>query len=176
MFFLETERLKLIPLTHDLLQLCNQNRPEMEARLGLTTNVMKISQEYVTEIQYAMAHFWLPQTAAHPDNYFWYTNWEIVLTSCNMAIGGIGFAGAPDDKGFAEIGFMLDEHFHGQGYAAEALRAMINWAFGHEAVRHVVARTYEDNAPCRRLLLGAGFMPVAADGRLLTYRKCRPVM
>nr|WP_255578265.1 GNAT family N-acetyltransferase [Chitinophaga sp. sic0106] len=147
----------------------------MEARLGLTTSVMKISPEYATEIQDAMQHFWLPQTAAHPASYYWYTNWEIVLASCNKAIGGIGFAGAPDENGLAEIGFMLDENFHGQGYATEALLQMINWAFSHDAVRGVVARTYEDNSACRKLLLGAGFMPVAADGRLLTYRKSRPV-
>ncbi|WP_291914456.1 GNAT family N-acetyltransferase [Chitinophaga sp. CB10] len=173
MFFLETERLKLFPLTHELLQLCDQNRPEMEARLGLYPNEMKIREEYAVEIRDAMEYFWLPQTAAHPDCYHWYTNWEIVLTAANISIGGIGFAGAPDPNGLVEIGFMLDENFHGQGYASEALHAMLRWAFACGEVRAVVARTYEDNAACRKLLLRAGFIPSGADGRLLTYKKCR---
>ena len=40
---------------------------------------------------------------------------------------------------------MLDNQFHGQGYAREALEAMVQWAFADDYVLAVVAQTHEHN-------------------------------
>lgn len=173
MFILETERLKLIPLTHELLKICQHNRPEMEELLGLNISQMQIAPEYVAELLDALEHFWLPHTAANPDNYQWYTNWEIVLKQDNLAIGGIGFAGYVDDNGAVETGFMLDEKFHKQGFASEALQAMIAWAFTDDKVVAVIARTHEHNRPTQQLLARAGFSVDGVSEGLITYRRER---
>jgi [ribosomal protein S5]-alanine N-acetyltransferase len=171
MFILETERLKLIPLTHQLLQLWQQDRATMEGALGLTTSQMEIAPEYVTELLDALENFWLPKTAENADHFQWYTNWEIVLKADSLSIGGIGFVGAANEEGVVETGFMLDAKFQGKGYAQEALLAMVIWAFSDSQVKAVIARTYEDNQPTRRLLSKVGFEVHSNVDTLLTYRK-----
>lgn len=173
MFFIETERLLLIPLTHDLLKLCQQNRANMEVKLGLNLSDMLIDPVYLTELEDAIENFWIPMTAANPDRYQWYTNWEIVLKKERLAIGGIGFIGYPDETGQTETGFMLDKNFHCRGYAKEALIGISNWAFTHDDVKSIIARTAEDNLPSRKLLERAGFLPVKQEADLVIYCKQR---
>ncbi|TWW00842.1 GNAT family N-acetyltransferase [Chitinophaga pinensis] len=171
MFFLETERLQLIPLPHDMLTLCQQDRAAMEAKIGLNTSAMCIDPVYIVELEDALANFWIPMTATYPDRYQWYTNWEIVLKKERLAIGGIGFIGYPDDNGQTETGFMLDKNFHGKGYAKEALISISNWAFTHDELKTIIAKTAEDNLPSRKLLESAGFMRIGQEADLLIYCK-----
>jgi len=44
------------------------------------------------------------------------------------AIGSIGFHGPPDDRGRLEVGCRIHPAHRGQGYAAEALAALLDWA------------------------------------------------
>ncbi len=51
----------------------------------------------------------------------------------------------------AEIGWCLAPDSQGQGYAEEAVRQVITYAFGTLGVRRVVAELFADNLPSRRL-------------------------
>jgi ribosomal-protein-alanine N-acetyltransferase len=108
MFYIETERLRLIPLTHQLLQLWQVGRGQMELTMGLNPSTMQIDKLYQIEMIEALTHFWLPKTAEFPEQFQWYTNWEIVLKDVNIAIGGIGLGGLPCGNSNTAIGFMLD--------------------------------------------------------------------
>lgn len=175
MFFLETQRLKLIPLTHQLLQSYQVDRASMESSLGLQVSSMQIDPLYKKELEDALVFFWLPQTLEHPEDYYWYTNWEIVLKSSNMSVGGIGFIGYPDAKGETEVGYMLDELQQGKGYALEALQHMLSWAFSDPHTTAVIARTAENNHPSRKLLTKAGFEEAGNQEGLLHFRKINKV-
>jgi ribosomal-protein-alanine N-acetyltransferase len=170
MFFIESERLKMIPLTHQQLLLLKQDRSLMETAMGLQSSTMLIDPLYVKKIDDAIYNFWLPNTLAYPDRYHWYTDWEIILKSTNTAIGGMGFNGYPNDQGEAEIGYMIDAQHHNKGYATEALSIMTIWAFTHEFVKVVIVHTYADNLPSRRLLDKCGFSLVDDTAGLLTYK------
>ncbi|NHA07954.1 GNAT family N-acetyltransferase [Mucilaginibacter sp. HC2] len=170
MFFIESERLRLIPLTHHQLQLMHTDRPAMELSLGLNPSAMLIDPLYQHEIDDAMINFWLPKTLEYPEQYKWYTNWEIVLKNTNTSIGGMGFGGEPNEKGEVETGYMIDGNHHNKGYATEALRTMIQWAFGHDAVQAIVIRTFADNLPSRKMMDKCGFKQVDDIDGLLTYR------
>jgi RimJ/RimL family protein N-acetyltransferase len=175
MFFIESERLKMIPLTHQLLQLLHSTRAAMEKSLGLNISNMQVDAFYANEVEDAMLNFWLPKTLAHPEAYKWYTSWEIVLRSTNTIIGGMGFAGEPNEMGEAEIGYMIDQQYQNKGYASEALKLLTNWAFGHEKVEAIIVHTYEDNLPSRKILTKNGFVEIdrKEDG-LMTYRLPAP--
>lgn len=56
-----------------------------------------------------------------------------------------------------EVGFMLRRDLHGQGLAAEAVRAVLTFAFDAMAVHRVEADTDPDNAASRALLTRLGF-------------------
>jgi ribosomal-protein-alanine N-acetyltransferase len=170
MFFIELERLKLIPLTHEQLLLLRQDRALMEISIGLTPSFMLVEPFYYAEIIDALDNFWLPNTLAHPEKYLWYTDWELVLKSANTSVGGMGFAGYPNENGEAEIGYMIDGNHHNKGFATEALQTMIAWAFTHQFVKAIIVHTYADNLPSRRLLDKCGFEQVEDVEGLLTYR------
>jgi len=57
MFFIESERLRMIPLTHELLQLLHTNRQTMELALGLNISNPQINDFYKKEIDDAMINF-----------------------------------------------------------------------------------------------------------------------
>lgn len=170
MFFIESERLKLMPLTHQQLLLLRQDRALMEISIGLTPSFMLVEPLYYAEIIDALDNFWLPNTLAYPEKYLWYTDWELVLKSTNTSVGGMGFAGYPNDNGEAEIGYMIDGNHHNKGFATEALQTMINWAFTHQFVNAIIVHTYADNLPSRRLLDKCEFEQVEDVETLLTYR------
>lgn len=170
MFFIETERLKLIPLPHYLLQLSYTDRAAMQRALGLNISALQMDELFEAEYKDAMLNFWLPKTLEHPDRYRWYTNWEIVLKCDNIIIGGLGLAGEPDLNGEAETGYLIDTRYHRQGYASEALQAITRWVFGHDNVYCLVAHTYDGNAASKNLLVKNGFAQVNDEFGYLTYR------
>ena len=52
----------------------------------------------------------------------------------------------------AEIGFTLSRAYQGEGYAAEAVSRLLDWAFGELGLHRVVAITDQRNEPSSRLL------------------------
>jgi ribosomal-protein-alanine N-acetyltransferase len=174
MFCIESDRLKLIPLKHEQLELCNRNRDALEKQLGLNPSAMVIDAHYQAELRQALNGFWLPNTKAYPDLYHWYTNWEVVLKSINTTIGGIGFGGYPDDYGEASIGYMLDEQHRGNGYATEAVLKLSHWGFSFSVLKSIIADTEVGNLASQQVLLRAGFECYQNDKPLRFFRLNKP--
>ncbi len=57
----------------------------------------------------------------------------------------------------AEIGYWLGRPFWGQGYASEALDAVLGWAFTALALERITACTFCDNPASGTVLTKAGF-------------------
>lgn len=70
-------------------------------------------------------------------------------------IGGAGFGGM--DGGTPELGYWLAPPFWGRGLATEAARAVIDLAFGDDAVREVHASARVTNVASRHVLEKCGF-------------------
>lgn len=152
-----SKRLTLIPLDNHLLCIWKEKgRTELEKILKLYPNFRKVDDLATAETEDALENFWIPQTEKYPDNFFWFTNWEIIHTQLNISIGGIGFAGYPDD-GKTPVGYMIDEKFQNQGFASEALNCLLDWAFMDPALKTVQADTPKDNFPSQKVLSKNGF-------------------
>jgi RimJ/RimL family protein N-acetyltransferase len=52
----------------------------------------------------------------------------------------------------AEIGFIFDPRHQGKGFATEAARALLDWAFGSAEVHRVIGRTEVRNTASARVL------------------------
>src|SRR5690348_5362718 len=131
MFFIRSERLRLIPLDHSMLELMQeQGREKLEHSLGLRVSDIEMDEVYRYELEDAL-NLWLKGTAEKPDKFAWITNWEIVLEEENISIGGIGITGPPDEKGEVMIGYMIDKKHQAKGYASEALARLVEWIFSH---------------------------------------------
>jgi [ribosomal protein S5]-alanine N-acetyltransferase len=81
----------------------------------------------------------------------------IVEKISGLAVGTIGFFGPPDDAGNVMIGFGLVRSARGQGYATEALRALVRYAFDQPSVRVIRADSLTGNSASHRVLEKAGF-------------------
>ncbi|WP_327280136.1 GNAT family N-acetyltransferase [Streptomyces sp. NBC_01205] len=96
--------------------------------------------------------------------------YAIVRTQDRRAIGGIGFHGAPDADGHAEVGYDLVPSARGNGYATDALNGLTAWAFGQPGVTALHASVDEDNAPSHGVVGRAGFVRTGStEGGLARY-------
>jgi ribosomal-protein-alanine N-acetyltransferase len=153
MIQLQTPRLTLIPLKLEHLLVWRQSgRKDLEKMLELQPNTWNLELFYEQETQLALSDYWIPQTAKFPVDYYWYTNWEIILTASSCSVGGIGFSGLPDNDGTTEIGYALDQKFRGQGIATEAAQALSEWGFQDAGLRIIRAETPVDNVGSQRVL------------------------
>lgn len=153
-----SDRLRLIPLDNQLLTFWNsEGRNNMEARLGINPSNWQVSDFDRLETEDALINFWIPMTAEHQADFFWFTNWDIVLASENTSIGGIGFAGFPDQDGVTMVGYFIDGNHREKGYATEALTCLIEWAKSEPALKTIIADTPFFNFPSQNVLKKTGF-------------------
>jgi RimJ/RimL family protein N-acetyltransferase len=80
----------------------------------------------------------------------------MALRSTNRVIGGcyLKLEGTPEPTGF--IVYLLNRHYWGQGYATEAARALIEFAFRTHQAHRVFTYCEVDNAASMRVLEKAG--------------------
>lgn len=87
----------------------------------------------------------------------------LVRREDDRAVGGMGFHGAPDEEGKAEVGYDLAEAARGNGYATEALRTLAEWALAREDVRSLFATVEPQNTPSQAVIARIGFVPVSEE-------------
>ena len=173
MFYLTSERLRLIPLTHEMFLACLEDRAAFEISLGLNPSQMEVDPFFKKEYDDAVVNYWLPNLSAHPNQYLWITNWEIVSLEHNTIIGGIGMGGFNMVNGEATTGYMIDKKHWNKGYATEALKLICDWAFTHPQVLSIKASTLMDGFASQRVLTKAGFVQIGAEAQELHFKKER---
>lgn len=87
--------------------------------------------------------------------------YKVSLRPDDIAIGGIGFKGPPQD-GVVEVGYGLAPSARSNGYATEALRAIVDLAAALD-VTTIRADTDLDNVASQRVLEKVGFRPIRED-------------
>lgn len=85
-----------------------------------------------------------------------YYDWAVVIRSTGKMIGTCGFSAVYPDHRSAEVGYVLNPAFRGQGYAGEALCAVMEFAFRRMALNRVEARCVVENEPSERVMQKVG--------------------
>jgi len=177
MFFLQSERLKLLPLEHTNLLLFLQNRARLEQNLGLEISNPEIrpweNNDFMNEIVEAMEHYVIPRVAQNPDHWQWFTHWLVVHRADNLTIGGIGANGLPDENGETMIGYYIDQKYEGQGFASEAVKIFVDWLFDEPTLKAVIADTPEAHVASQKVLIRNGFMHAGAVEEGTRWRHVR---
>ena len=106
-------------------------------------------------------------------------NWVVVERATGEAVGSVALGGPPNAEGAVLVGYAMYAEHEGRGYATEAVRAMITWAFSQPGVREVRALAPVWNTPALRVAENVGMRPVAADedddvGEVLLYAVSAP--
>ena len=112
--------------------------------------------------------------ASDPDATGWGA-WYVVRREDRLLVGAVGLKGRPTE-GTAEIGYTLVAEAHGRGYATEAARALVDWAFAHPEVRRVCAQTFPHHTPSIRVMerLGFSYAGPGSEGNTVCYDVFRP--
>ena len=151
-----SQRLRLVALDRELAEQQLNDRPAFFAALGVERE-----PAWPPELMDAAAMEWnRDELAAHPGHAGWYS-WVYVSPIMNRLLGIGGFQGAPTAEGEVEIGYSMLVSYREQGLATEAVNALMGWAYGHENVKRVIARTRSDRSPSHRVLEKAGFKQVS---------------
>ena len=152
---LKTKRLWIEPVTDEELRILAEN--EQDAHLH---------QAYCEMLE---------GCTAHPKQRIWYTYWKICLAKDGETVGSLGFCGAPENAE-VEIGYGIDEPYRKQGYATEAVKAAMEWAFTQEGVYFVTAETQPDNIASQRVLEKLGFKKYGEGKEGPRFENEKPVM
>lgn len=147
MLEISTERLKIIPLNEENLELSINNFNEMEKVLGVTITDKNIGyrEKDVFKIR-------LNDVKKNYKMYMWYTTWMIVLKSEDRIIGHIMIKGYPNENGEVIIGYFMQEHYRCKGYMLEAINRLIEWIFLNKDVDYILADTIRTNTISQSLL------------------------
>jgi RimJ/RimL family protein N-acetyltransferase len=136
---IETRRLRLIPL-------------ELEHVVALEGGTDGLAALLGTAIPQGWPHFpeaysrqFFSRTDGDPDPRVW-GSYLFLLRDGSSLVGSGGFKGKPRE-GLVEIGYEVAPPFQNQGFATEAARAMVAFAFSYPEVEFVFAHTLsKDNA------------------------------
>ena len=97
-----------------------------------------------------------------------YGAWLVVVDGA--VIGDVGCHGGPDADGVVEIGYGLAAPYRGNGYAGEAVSALLSMLREQPEVRTIRATTERGNLPSQRLLERLGLVQSGVEGEsLLVY-------
>lgn len=126
----------------------------------------EVSQEWLARIRSA--------STADP----WMHGFSATDRVNGVTIGGCAFKGPPDPEGVVEIAYGVDPVHQGRGYATEASRALIAFAFGSGLVRVIRAHTKAGNVASERVLVKCGFECVGEvidpdDGLVLRWERSK---
>lgn len=170
-----TERLRLVASNGALIRAEIEGRERFARMLGAAE-----PEEWPPPLNDADSlRFYLEMYEHDPELEGW-GQWYFVLRNGKdgeqRPIGNGGFKGRPDAEGRVEIGYSILERHQRRGYAPEAVRALVSWAFDHREVTRVEAHTLPGLAPSIRVLEKCGF-ELVGDGEeagTILYRLPRP--
>ncbi|MEU6000118.1 GNAT family N-acetyltransferase [Streptomyces sp. NPDC047197] len=93
----------------------------------------------------------------------------LVRAEDEVAVGGMGFHGPPDEEGVAEVGYDLVPGARGRGYASEALTSLSTWALTRPEVSTLLAVIEPENAASQAVVARAGYTQTANRENLHAY-------
>ena len=159
---LHTSRLTIVPFGLELVEAALRSREELGKRLLVEVPESWPGPDYA-EV--------LPGIAEWGRVHGGLEDWAglIIHPARRKLIGDIGFKGGPDEHGRIEIGYSVVPEERRQGYASEAVRAMIDWALQQPGVKTVVAECEVDNTASIRVLEKAGLRQVGMVDGLLKW-------
>lgn len=100
---------------------------------------------------------WLAMLRSSPASDPWVHGFAVVHREDGLVIGTAGFKGPPDGGGVVEVAYAIVPAYQGQGYATEATRALLEFAFASDLVMVVRAHTLPEPNASTRVLAKCGF-------------------
>jgi [ribosomal protein S5]-alanine N-acetyltransferase len=171
---LRTERLELVPLSADAIDaLLAGDAARLRTLAGAEFADPVGPPPYMAESLPVVQE----RLRKNPAEAQWW-NWLVVRQDNAEAVGSVAFGGRPDPAGSVLIGYAMYPAREGSGYATEAVRAMVDWAFAQPGVKIVRALAPVWNTPAVHVAEKVGMRPVGSYeddevGEVLIYEMVR---
>jgi RimJ/RimL family protein N-acetyltransferase len=134
---LQTERLDLLPMTLDHVEAVLHERRDVLSNLtGASLPIGWPGRDVVTR-----AYGTIDRIRLAPDDRLWGDRLVVARDGPRRVVGSVVFHGRPDAEGRIEIAYGIEPGSRGRGYAIEATRACVEWAFAQPEVRVITATT-----------------------------------
>ena len=96
--------------------------------------------------------------------------WLVIDNQTNKVIGDIGFKGKPNLDKSVEVGYGITSSEQNKGYATEALRSIIEWAFNSNLVNKIMAECLVENTPSIKVLEKLNMEKLKTDNSMLYWQ------
>ena len=136
---LETDRLRFRMLTESDFPILQKHYADMHVMRYLGGATMDTIPAW-RHMAYMIAHWQLRG----------YGYYAVEEKESGALIGRVGYTNQPGWPGF-ELGWTMWPEYQGRGYASEAARMLLRYAFEELDQPHVISLIHPDNAPSRRV-------------------------
>lgn len=160
---LTTNRLILIPFTKEMCEnILNNNYSDLD-----TLNIKRGINWPDTDILETLPRILKNLSAV--DGPTGFESWMIIRKDTKEVIGDAGFKGYNRAEQSADIGYGIKKEERRQGYAEEAVNALIQWAFSTGIIKEITARSYIDNYASALLLTKLNFVEAEMDEEMFYW-------
>ena len=98
-----------------------------------------------------------------------FESWMIIKNDTLEIIGDVGFKGFNDKAGNIDIGYGIIKEERQKGYAGEAVKEIIKWAFSNEIVREITANCLRENINSINLLSKFNFRKLRTENEMIYW-------
>jgi ribosomal-protein-alanine N-acetyltransferase len=98
-----------------------------------------------------------------------FESWMIIKNDTLEIIGDAGFKGINSERGTIDIGYGIIKEERRNGYAEEAVKALIKWAFSNEIVKAITANCLTTNTISINLLKKLNFIEKKRDDEMIYW-------
>ncbi|MDN3672400.1 GNAT family N-acetyltransferase [Flavobacterium branchiarum] len=160
---LTTERLLLIPFT---IQICknvlNDDYSDLE-RLNLKKGKSWPDNDVIETLPRIITNL-LKVTA--PTGF---ESWMIIKKDTSEIIGDLGFKGFNPKGNNIDLGYGIIKEERRKGFAEEAVKEIINWAFSNEIIKEITASCLTENTSSINLLTKFNFSQLKTENGMIYW-------
>ncbi len=160
---LETNRLQLLPFSLELKKVTLTEKASLAQILGI-----HVPDSWPGPDMTEALPFFIEAMEKDPARHVW--DGIIIHKADQVAIGAIGFHGAPNEQGMVEIGYSIIPEYEGHGYATEIAHCLIDWAFQTQEIKVITAECLNDNIGSIRVLEKVGMHRLEPEGNMLKWQ------
>lgn len=154
---IETERLILIPFTLKICEeIINQDFTSLR-NIGFNPAISWPDEDFMRTLPKIIYNL---KKVISPTGF---ENWMIIKKDSNEIIGDVGFKGFSSISSSCDIGYGLAVEHRKKGFASEAIKAMLDWAFSVDGIDEVTASCLIQNLDSKKLLERFHFKTIAQD-------------
>ncbi|MFV8331817.1 GNAT family N-acetyltransferase [Flavobacterium sp. GSP14] len=98
-----------------------------------------------------------------------FESWMIIKKDTKEIIGDLGFKGFNDKDENVDIGYGIIKEERRKGFAKEAVREIIKWAFSNENIKEITANCLTSNSSSINLLNKLNFTKISVENEMIYW-------